>query len=64
MWEGEASALNQPPQSYQGAQTLQDALMAATKSGQIKPISEDAATRQSTWWVPIAPWINKDDFVR
>lgn len=64
IWEGEASALNDVPQSYKGAQVLQDALTAATKSGQVKAVSENTATRQSTWWVPIAPWINKSNFDR
>ena len=64
IWEGEASGLIGPPLGAPGAQTLQDALAAAMKSGQVKPISENAATRQATWWTPISPWIDKSTFVR
>ena len=64
IWETEASGLIGAPLGYQGAQSLQDALMAATKSGQIKPIGEDPATRQSAWWTPISPWIDKSMFAR
>jgi hypothetical protein len=46
------------------AQGLQDARMAAVKAGQIKPPAIDAATAQSSWWVTISPFINKDDFLR
>ena len=62
IWETEASGLIGAPLGYQGAQSLQDALMAATKSGQMKPIGEDPATRQSAWWTPISPWIDKSMF--
>jgi hypothetical protein len=46
------------------AQGLQDALMAATKSGQVKPLAIDPATAQSSWWVTTSPFIDKDDFER
>jgi hypothetical protein len=46
------------------AQALQDARMAAAKTGRIKPPSIDAATAQSSWWVTISPFIDKDDFLR
>jgi len=46
------------------AQDLQDARVAAVKAGKIKPPAIDAATAQSSWWVTISPFIDKDDFVR
>jgi len=46
------------------AQGLQDALAAATKAGQIAALAADAATAQSSWWVPTSPFITKDDFQR
>jgi hypothetical protein len=46
------------------AQGLQDALMAATKAGQVKAPAADMATAQSSWWVTTSPFINKDDFER
>ena len=54
IWETEGS----------NAQGLQDALMAATKAGQIKALPADPATAQSSWWVTTSPFINKDDFER
>jgi len=45
------------------AQGLQDALNAASKAGQ-KALPANAATAQSSWWVTISPFINKDDFER
>ena len=45
------------------AQGLQDALNAATKAGQ-KVLPVNSATAQSSWWVTISPFINKDDFER
>ena len=46
------------------AQGLQDALTVATKSGQVATLAADAATAQSSWWVPTSPFITKDDFQR
>ena len=46
------------------AQGLQDALTAATRAGQVKTLATDAATAQSSWWVPTSPFITKDDFQR
>ena len=46
------------------AQGLQDARVAAAKTGKIKPAAIDAATAQSSWWVTISPFIDKDDFLR
>jgi len=54
IWETEGST----------AQALQDALAAATKAGRIAPLAADAATAQSSWWVPTSPFITKDDFQR
>ena len=54
IWETEGST----------AQALRDALAAATKAGQIAPLAADAATAQSSWWVPTSPFITKDDFQR
>jgi hypothetical protein len=54
IWETEGS----------NAQGLQDALAAATKSGQIAALAADAATAQSSWWVTTSPFIIKDDFQR
>ncbi|HYM17665.1 MAG TPA: hypothetical protein VEU06_03800 [Micropepsaceae bacterium] len=46
------------------AQALQDARMAAVKAGQIKPLAINADSAQSSWWVTISPFIDKDDFLR
>ncbi len=46
------------------AQSLQDALDAATKAGQIKALPANSQTAQASWWVTISPFINKDDFER
>ena len=46
------------------AQELQDRLIAATKTGQLKALAADPATAQSSWWVTISPFITKDDFQR
>jgi hypothetical protein len=54
IWETEGS----------NAQNLQDALMAATGANQIKTLSVNPATTQSSWWVTTSPFINKDDFQR
>ena len=54
IWETEGS----------NAQVLQDTLMNATKSGQIKSLTIDPATAQSSWWVTTSPFIDKDDFER
>jgi hypothetical protein len=54
IWETEAS----------NAQQLQDAIVAATKTGQVKALAADPATAQSSWWVTTSPFIAKDDFER
>jgi len=54
IWETEGS----------NAQSLQDALVAATKAGQITALALDPATKQSSWWVTTSPFITKDDFER
>jgi hypothetical protein len=54
IWETEGS----------NAQELQDTLIAATKSGQVKALNADPATAQSSWWVTTSPFITKDDFER
>ena len=46
------------------AQDLQDARFAAVKAGKIKAPAIDAASAQSSWWVTISPFIDKDDFLR
>ena len=46
------------------AQALNEALMAATTSGQVKPLPVNAATAQSSWWATVSPHIDKDDFER
>jgi hypothetical protein len=46
------------------AQELQDARAAAAKAGKIKQAPIDAANAQSSWWVTISPFIDKDDFLR
>jgi len=46
------------------AQDLQDARVAAAKAGKIKPPAVDASTTQTSWWVTISPFIDKDDFER
>ena len=45
------------------AQRLEDARMAAANAGQ-KVLPVNFATAQSSWWVTISPFINKDDFER
>lgn len=64
VWEGETSALIGPAMGAPGAQALQDAMTAAEKAGTIKAISANPATRQSSWWTPVSPWIDKGDFAR
>ena len=54
IWETEGSQ----------AQGLQDAITAATRSGQIAALATDAGTAQSSWWVTTSPFITKDDFQR
>ena len=54
IWETEGST----------AQELQDTLIAATKSGQVKALTADPATVQSSWWMTTSPFITKDDFER
>ena len=54
IWETEGS----------NGQSLQDALDAATKAGQIRALPANSQTAQSSWWVTISPFINKDDFER
>ncbi len=44
------------------AQALQDALTAAKANE--KALPANSATAQSSWWVTISPFINKDDFER
>jgi hypothetical protein len=46
------------------AQGLQDALAGASKAGRIKALPADSATAQSSWWVTISPFIDKNDFER
>jgi hypothetical protein len=46
------------------AQELQDRLLAATKTGEVKALVADPATAQSSWWVTTSPFITKDDFQR
>jgi hypothetical protein len=46
------------------AQGLQDALMQAAATGQVKPLATNPATAQSSWWVTVSPFIDKDDFQR
>jgi hypothetical protein len=46
------------------AQDLQDALIAASKTGEVKALAADPATAQSSWWVTTSPFITKDDFQR
>jgi hypothetical protein len=43
---------------------VQEALLAATKAGKVEPLARDAATAESTYWLPISPYITKDDFER
>ena len=54
VWETEGST----------AQALQDALAAAAKAGQTKPLAANVATAQSSWWATTSPFIDKDDFER
>lgn len=44
------------------AQALQDALTAAKANEKALPVN--SVTAQSSWWVTISPFINKDDFER
>ena len=46
------------------AQALSDTRIAATKSGRITPLRADSTTAQYSWWLPISPFIDKDDFER
>lgn len=46
------------------AQGLQNTLLAATQAGQVKALAANAATAQSSWWVPTSPYITKNDFQR
>jgi hypothetical protein len=46
------------------AQSLQDALTAATRGGQVTAPAADAATTQLSWWAPTSPFITKEDFQR
>jgi hypothetical protein len=46
------------------AQGLQDELAATTKAGQVATLAADAATTQTSWWVPTSPFITKSDFQR
>jgi hypothetical protein len=46
------------------AQALSDARIAATKPGEITPLRADSNTAQYSWWVPISPFVDKDDFER
>ena len=46
------------------AQDAQDALEAATKAGRVSAVSRDMTTAQSSYWLPISPYITKDDFER
>jgi hypothetical protein len=54
IWETEGSR----------AQELQDTLIAASKAGDVKALTVDAASAQSSWWVTTSPYITKDDFER
>ena len=46
------------------AQELQDTLVAATKTGEVKVLAVDPTTAQSNWWVTTSPFITKYDFQR
>ena len=46
------------------AQELQDRLIAATKTGEVKALAANPASAQSSWWVTTSPFITKDDFQR
>jgi hypothetical protein len=46
------------------AQGLQDALVAALKTGRVKELGANPATAQSSWWVTTSPFIDKNDFER
>jgi hypothetical protein len=46
------------------AQEMQDTLIAATKTGEVKALAVDPTTAQSNWWVTTSPFITKDDFQR
>ena len=46
------------------AQERLNALIAATKAGEVKALAADPATAQSSWWVTTSPFITKDDFQR
>ena len=46
------------------AQTAQAALDAATAAGTVPRADADPKTAQVAWWIPISPYITKDDFSR
>lgn len=46
------------------AETAQAAVAAATKAGQVDVLARDAATAESSAWLPISPYISKEDFER
>ena len=46
------------------AQALRDSLVAASKAGQVKELTINSQTAQSSWWVTTSPFIDKDDFER
>jgi hypothetical protein len=48
----------------QSAQQVHDALAQAVKDGKVAPMTRDASTAESTWWLPISPFIDKSDFSR
>jgi hypothetical protein len=54
IWETEGS----------NAQGVQNTVTAAITAAQIKALPADAATAQSSWWLPTSPFITKDDFER
>jgi hypothetical protein len=46
------------------AQAAQDALTAATAKGAVTPVNLDKTSWQATYWMPITPYVTKDDFAR
>ena len=46
------------------AQAAQDALVAATKAGKVKAAAIDEKTAEIVYWLPITPYVTKDDFER
>jgi hypothetical protein len=46
------------------AQAAQAALDAATAAGTAPRADADPKTAQVAWWIPISPYITKDDFSR